>query len=383
MSFIQGVEMGKISLAIADADKEYVRRLENYLIVNYSKRFEIYSFTDAECVSAFSERYDRTTDILLLGNNIADEILHKSGFGVTITLSDNSSALSDKNGAVIYKFQHAEKIVADILSIYSQKPGINKSQTGNKRTVIAAVFSPTGGCGKTIIAVGSSMLCSERGLKTFYLNMESSPTTMFYFKGSSGQNFSNVIYYLKEKDRNISLRLEGARSVDPQSGVHYFLPPDNPAEINELLPDEVIQLVESLRSLSVYDNVFIDMSGCLDKNSIALLKAADIILEVCGSDAVSRYKAEVFQREMEMLDRKYSLDLSERTLFVMNRCSEESPELGFADIGHMTGKQLCIKECKGIRDYRGVERLMDADPAFALGLGQLVDTIMEWESAHN
>jgi len=51
------------------------------------------------------------------------------------------------------------------------------------------------------------------------------PATTAYFDAhGSGENLSNVLFFLKENNKNLALKIEGSRSIDSTTGVHYFLP---------------------------------------------------------------------------------------------------------------------------------------------------------------
>jgi len=372
--------MGRLSLVIADNDADYVRNLENYLMVHYSQRFDIYSVTTSGYAAVFLLDGSKRMNILLLGSGFDDNPFPLQRFDAVIRLADtNASGHGGMGrGGAIYncaehdgmgsgdagydsaghdgnmyngagfasavKYQHVERLIAGIFRVYSRSGTGNMLPELHKKTMVISVFSPAGGSGKTGISAGCSMLCAQRGKKVFYLNLESLSSAPLYFKGESSRNFSNIIYYLKEKDCNIALKLEAATCSDAGSGVCFFLPPDSSTEMGELTPEELDRLINGFRQLSCYDIVFIDMPAGLDRNVISLLKASDVVVQVYGPDAASSYKRRILQREQDILCKKYSLDLSGKSVFVLNKHrGDETGETG--DIVGTSG--ICGKSDTG------------------------------------
>lgn len=224
------------------------------------------------------------------------------------------------NCETIVKYQTGEKLVGCILSIYSEKnPNEVHVQSGNKRTKVVGVYSPAGGTGKTTLAVGTAMHCTYSSMSVFYLNIENNPSTSLFFNSDSQQNLSHIIYYLKEKNRNLSLKIEGARLVDPQSGIHYFAPPESTLELEEMTSDEIKYLIQELKLMGVYDVVLVDMSPGLNSRNTAVLEMCDEIFMVLAEDMVSYTKAKSLEQDLMLISKKTGMNLLDRTTLILNK----------------------------------------------------------------
>ncbi len=339
--------MGRLSLIIADNDKEYLANFEKFLLINYPQRFELFSFFSAEKLSDFLTHV-RSVDILLISRRIYESGMNTAKAKLVLFLSENSPAgapkaerqsigggrQSEKDGRqsadasdsfeTVYRYQHMDKLVSEIIRLFSDRSLKNVSVSGHGNTRIVGVLSPSGGAGSSSIAAGCSILCAGKGIKSFYLNMEAIPSTDLFFCGDCSQTFSNVIYYLKGKCGNLQLRLEGAKCIDTKSGVHYFKPPENVRELSELTDHEVATLVSELKRSAFYRYIFIDLSAGLNAVNSTILQLSDAILLVLAPDRRTMMKLTNLKAGLDFLEHKSGTGLTDRIIPVLNRADAKS-----------------------------------------------------------
>lgn len=367
--------MGKLSLAIVDMDENYLKRLGNYLIVHYSGRFNIHLFSSPEKLGAFLNSNTKRPDILLYSQSFPKEVLLPGKVHTMIRLSENSTYDRIEDADTIPKYRHAERFVQDILHIYSRSnPNVfmPDRKTGAK---INTVHSSSGGAGKTSVAAGLSMLAARRNIKTLYLNFECTPSTAFYFKGSSERTFSDIIYYLKEKGNNLAVKLEGGCCSDPASGVHYFLPPESAFEFEELADEDIDLFLGTIRSLSLFDIVFIDLPSGLSRRNNFILKASDKIINVCTLGAFSRYRDGVMERDPAVTDADGKNDFSSRIFHILNKYTENM-NCDLCENDYLDRFSVIISESEKLKYSLREKLLIDLDPTFSASLGKLFDCLV-------
>lgn len=309
--------MGRLSLVIADRDAEYIRNLEKYLMANYPKRFEILSFTTCDSLSAFLDNQSHI-DILLIEGTMINEKVKAYSTGSVIVLSENEDRDALHGYESVKKYQHADKLVAEMIRLSTAKSIKDYTISGSKPTVIVSVVSPAGGAGKSCIAAGCSIISAGRGKKTFYLNLEDIPSTAAFFDGDADDNFSRVIYHLKGSG-NLWLKLEAAKCADIKTGVHFFKPPENIGEMDELDDQDVVRLISAFKSSGVYDSVFIDLPAGLDKRSHTVMKYSDVIVLVLkGSDTIIHTKTKQFSDFIDLSERIFRTEIKGKILPVLN-----------------------------------------------------------------
>ncbi len=312
--------MSKLHLVIADKEVFYVEALTNYILNNYSSRFQISSFTDEEHLCSFLENSDNQFDILLISPELFKASIYKGKNEKVILLSAGEINNITSNNISINKYQSGEKIVSNIIGALSDEDiGELYISSGSKKTRVTAVYSPSGGVGKTSISVGSSLLSSEKGNRVFYLNMETYPSTPIFFDCESNRNFSDVIFHVKNNSRNLALKIEGIRSVDSQSKVHFFSPPESIIDVNECSNEDFSLIIRQLKMTNQYDNIFIDMSTDLDEKTIALLSEADDILLIMTQDEMAVSKIERLLKDFEIISKRNEVRLLDKTNIVLNK----------------------------------------------------------------
>lgn len=366
--------MGRLSLVIADTDEAYVESIVDYLMINHSQRFQVSSFTKREFLYEFLSGNTKKIDILLISNDLFSESLPKENITSIVLLVAGKLPQEIEGTSSVSKYQHGDKLVGNIVSIFSEKTEnpVVKAQ-GDKKTKVIAVYSPTGGSGKTTIAVCSSIQCARRGLGVFYLNLENLQSTPLFFNCSSDQNLSGILYFLKEKNKNLHLRIEGSRLVDAEHDVHYFSPPESIFDMEEAEPQELKTLIDELRTMSQYDIVFVDMSSDLNSRNIALLEACDEIILVLSQDAVSEVKADVFIKQLNIINHRKELNLSDKMTVVLNRYnSHMALEVETVSIN---GKSISgyIPLVPGMTAIKGSAQFVDINSEFGRSIQDIIN----------
>lgn len=336
--------LGKLQLILADNDEDYVEGLGNYIRKHHGSGFDVCSFTDEGCLGAYLSDAGNRADILLAGREFIKAGLCGKRAENVFMLDDGKGEAPFKEVHTINRYQHAEKLTTEILRGYSAGGAASSLPAGKNPTVAACFISPEGGSGKSVLSVGCSLVCARRGLKTLYLNMEDLPSTGLFFEGESEQNFSNVIYYLKCKDKNLDIKLTGAKCTDLRNGVCFYLPPECSMEAACLSPQEVEGLIGALGRAGAYDAVFIDMPGGLDDRTAAAMAACSKVVCVYGCDSASAHKLELLQRELALLERRLIPDLPEKLIYVSNR--NKNPGDGYSGPGPVKEAAVAFEFCR-------------------------------------
>lgn len=367
--------MGKLGLVIADTDENYLGRLGNYLMVNYSGRFNIHLFSSCEKLSLFLKSAVKRPDILLYSQFFSKEALMPEMVHTIIQLSDNNPSNPVEGVNAIFKYRHTESLVQDILHIYSRSCMDTFIPDGKTTAGIYAVHAASGGAGTTSIAAGLSMMAARRGLKSLYLNFESMSSTSFYFKGGSERTFSDVIYYLKENGVNLAAKLEGGCCCDPSSGVRYFLPPDSACEMEELTEGDIGLFLRTMRSSPMFDVVFIDLPSGLSRRNNYILKYCDKIINVCAYRALPLFKKSMMEGDPGALGADEKNEFSSRSFRILNRYLDDVPN-DWRERDYNDKFRVLISESDKLRFNSGEKLLIDVDPTFSASIGKLLDFLV-------
>ena len=318
--------MTRLSISIADTDEAYLQSFCASLVNNYSKRFRTCVFTNTEALKKSFDSTDSVVDILLISPEIFNEVLPLERINTLLVFSSSRQVLEIKNDGIINKYQHLDIIVKDIIWAYSQKNNNEIITTSGKRKAkIIGVYSPSGGVGKTSVAVCSAVCCAQSGLPVFYFNYESFNSSNSFISETSEQNLSKILYYLRENSKNLALKIEATKCIDPINKVHFFNSPESSLELDEMEVDEIVCLVETLRDLDQYEVIFIDMASSFNKNIIALMELCDQIVLIHTQESYCNAKLKLFFSELEILKLQTSTAILEKLKIILNKFNPEIP----------------------------------------------------------
>lgn len=316
--------MNRINLIIADTDQSYLDSLANYMLNNHSKWFQLSTFTNRDNLIKSLETSTNMIDILLVNQSLYSEDLPLNKVTSILILSSGRVNEEFSDLTIVNKYQPAEMLVSDILRNYSEKNSDEViNMTGDKKTKVIGVYSPAGGVGKSSLAVNLSVQCASSGMAVFYLNLEDINSTHNYFINENDQNFSNVLFYIKEKSKNLGMKIDSLKSVDA-SNVNYFSVQDSVFEIDEMLPEEINNLISELVKISHYDIIFIDMSCILNKRNMSVLKICDKFIYLLTSESVVLEKVKILEKDLERALNNINYNIADKMVLVANKCNNNS-----------------------------------------------------------
>lgn len=378
--------MGLLRVVVADTDEAYLGSLSGFLTNMCSGRFQISSFSDKSRLDRYLSENIAEIDIVLINRKLFPDNLSISERSTVIFLTEGNCNAGFEGCYSVNKYQHCERLAANIIKIYSEnahRDGIYSF--GNKKSRVTAVFSPAGGTGKTTVSLCASIQCANKGFRVFYLNLEDFQSTPLYFDCGSGPNFSNFLYYLKNKDRNLDLRIEGFSSFDDHSNVRFFSPPESAIEINELTPGELSRLISELHKCERYEAVFIDMSSRLDRRSLAVLEESDTILLVITQDEVCMLKLKRLADELNILMKKNSKPcIWDKAVIVLNRFIDNGNPNLLEDLKIEGINPLIIKlpKSRELQYFKGASKFFDMNNPFNAGVSRLVSEFIIRGTGH-
>lgn len=311
----------KIKLAILEKDQCYLNRIVSTFSSKYADNFEIYSFTDP--VIALDTIDNAKIDVL-----IADEIFdidvtkisRRCGFAYFV---DDKSIDTLNNQIAICKFQKAELIYKQILSIYSETAANVSGLTSNDNTIIVAFSSPCGGVGTSSMAVACACNYAAKGKKTLYLSLEKYGSSDCFFSGDGQFDMSDIIYALKSKKSNLSIKLESCVKQDA-SGVYFYSQSKIALDMLELNTDDLLRLVTELKLIGSYDYIILDMDFSLDEGTMNLYRQAHAMVMVSDGTEVANSKLFRAYTAMSVKEQNEVAPLTSRLCLVYNKFSNKS-----------------------------------------------------------
>ena len=304
--------MAKIQMVIADEDGQFLEHLARYMMEN-AEQCDISTYSSRQSLAGRLASGERI-DILLTDRSMLCAEAGQADIAVKILLTADGSGSEGYES--IRKYQKAENILKDALVKYAEATGHAESLRGNRRTKAVAFYSPSGGSGKTTLAVGTAAACAAAGLRTFYLNMEKIDSSGRIFERTPG-TMSEVFLALKTKGADAGVKVLSARGKDARTGIHYISPADSVLEYTELTGADMVKLTDSILGLNEYDALILDLSSEFSQEKAEILRNCDLIFVPLVQDDFSIYRMEILLRE-DSLHGEYS-SLIKRMRLVLNK----------------------------------------------------------------
>lgn len=326
----------KIKLAILDSNANYLTRMVTSFGTKYADKIELYSFSDKDL--ALSTLHSARIDVFIASDSYEiqiDEIPTRCAFAYFVESADIESVNNEK---AICKFQKAELIYKQILSLYAEKAeNLSGIRIDDDSCKVYGFVSVGGGSGSSSMAAACALRFARQGKRTLYLNFEKYGTADSYF-GSEGQfTISDVIFALKSKKSNLSLKLESNVRQDPR-GVYYYAGAPVLLDILELKSDDIIRLISELRLTGGYDYIVLDTDFGLDEETMKLLHSVTVLTLVSNGSETDITKLSRALTALDIIEQGDDTRLTDKMRIAYNMFSNKtSKTLGGIEIKEIGG----------------------------------------------
>ncbi len=311
----------KIKVAILEKDKSYLTRIVSAFGTKYADKLEIYSFTDSDVAM---ETIDSARVDVLLASDAFDIETHAIPKRCAFAYLVESMGIdSVRNERAICKFQKADLIYKQILSVYSEKAssitGFNV--TGDKGQIIA-FGSASGGVGSSTMAAACAMHYAKKN-KVLYLNIEKFGSSDLFFDGQGQFDMSDIIFALKSKKTNLPMKLESCVKQD-SSGVYFYSKAKIALDMLEMNTDDILRLISELKLMGEYDYIVLDTDFGIDREMLKVYKQTQAIVLVGDGSVESNTKTERAFTALTTLEANSDAPLTNRIVFVYDKVSSKT-----------------------------------------------------------
>ena len=311
----------RIKLALLDKDQNYLNRIVSVFNTKYSDKLEIYSFTNTE--NALATLDSARIDVLVASDVFeidADSLPSRCGFAYFVDSPDISTL---NNQHAICKFQKADLIYKQILSVYSENAeSVSGLKIGDDSCKVIAFTSPSGGTGSSSMAAACAIHYATQGKKTLYLNFEKFGSSDSFFSAEGQFDMSDIIFALKSKKTNLSMKLESCVKQDLR-GVYFYSQPKIALDMFELEADEILHLISEARISGSYSFNILDIDFGIDKKMMKILRQANSIVWTGDGSEISNLKIHRAYNAFLTLEQTAESSLLNRVVLIYNKFSNK------------------------------------------------------------
>lgn len=331
----------KIRVAVLDNDGVYLDRFVSAFSARYADKVELYSFTDPEI--ALNTLASNRIDVFVASENFTIDQSAIPSKCVFAYFVDSTGIDSFNNCSAICKFQKADLIYKQFLSLYSEKAGgISSLKLDDDSTKVIVFSSPCGGVGTSTVAAACAKHFSDNGNNVLYLNLETFGSSESFFEGDGQFDMGEVIYALKSKKTNLSMKLESCVRRDA-SGVMFYSPTAIPLNMLELTNDDIIRLIEELKLTGSYNYIIVDSGFGLDSNHQKIYKLAHAVVWVTNGEEIANNKIIRAYNAAALLDQTKNTDITDNLRLIYNNFSSKTGKyVEGAEIKVIGGTQVFV-----------------------------------------
>ena len=315
----------KIKLAILDADENYLNRIASAFSSKFVDKLEVYSFMDEP--TALDTVSKGRIDVLIAGDSFEIDVSRlpkRCGFAYFV---DSVQIDSYKGHRTICKYQKAELIYKEILSIFSEtsEVSLQRKLSGEGGARITTFVSASGGVGSSALAAAFSMSMAKQGYKVLYLNLEQFGEARTYFSGPGTFDFGDVIYNIKSKKSNLSLKLESSVRQGA-NGVHFYESCKAALFMQEMRAEDYKVLLDDL-VIAGYDYIVLDMDFSLDEKCIETLKMTQKLVFVSDGSDTSNQKLERAIHALTLIEDQKDISMLSRAALIYNKFDSKTGKM--------------------------------------------------------
>lgn len=277
---------------ICDKEQVYADGLALFLAKKID--FQIHVCSALQQVEMISK--EQGIEILLIDESCLEESDSVPETGEMIVLAgDTLHAEEEKR---IYKYQPADAILAEILSIFLKEnhSGMVKQQLYRDSCLIG-IYSPVHRVGKTAFAIAFGKEAAKKE-RVLYLNLEEYSGWKERYSRNETYTLADLLYYVRQEKSNLEIRL--GIMTGEMEGLEYIAPMEMSEDLKMVSFEEWKDLLEQLLEQRIYKKIIIDFGECV-QGLWKLLDFCQRIYMPVSHEPESLAKVVQFERNAELL----------------------------------------------------------------------------------
>jgi len=301
-------------IVLAVGQRDYAVKLAAYLREE-EPDWELAVFTQAGALRAELQQ-DRTGADLLVGQpDMLCEVEDFSGaVGKAVALVTRTGEVGGRWPEIV-RLQPLTGLLSEIRAALSAGTVVSSAACR-----VVAVFSASGGTGKTAAALNLLRQAGERGWRTFYFNLEALNATSILFGRGEPDSLTRLLYSLQAHPEQWDEQFGRLCRHQPHLRTDFIDAPDDPGERLAMPLELVESALGKIRAAGRYDLIVIDTDSGTDEWHRKLLRLCDQVVWLLLDDPMCLAKADKLLRHWQ----RQSDGVQDRTVFVLNKA------LGFA-----------------------------------------------------
>ena len=314
----------KIRLGLMESNQRYTDKLSAFFNAHYSSEIQIFTFSSYETLENFLK--DKRIDVLLADPVLLPENARLPESIALAYFADAQDVESIRDTRAVCRYQKADLIFKEVLDLFSELDKKVVYSGGESETNVILFKGAAGGVGTSTAAIACAVSLASAGRNVLYLNLQENGVNAPMLEGEGIATLSDVLYAIKSRSANISLKLESMVRRDA-TGVCFYEPYSVVLDARESVKDNIVTFVDSLLRSGSYEYLVIDVDPVTrDYTDYLYSKARQYFIVSDGTEiANSKLVREVFS--LSLTDDKSDRRLLARTAVLYSIFGSGSSEV--------------------------------------------------------
>lgn len=306
--------MNEKNLVICDREFRYANSLAENIAKREELAVKVFVCSSLEHVAELMR--DKMIHLFVVDEKHVHEERKEIQATQTFVLCKGRVADLGDDECAVFKYQCADEIIREIFEYYIEKTKDNMMRSLHKdRARLVAVYSPIHRIGKTTFAIALGKEWAKKS-RVLYVNAEE--YAGFAEHSEDGLNLGDLLYYVKQGNGNLGIRLPSA--VQRMEELDYIQPIPISADLKEVSQAEWMSLLDEILEESNYELVILDVGESI-QGLFQILEKCDRIYMPVAEDEISNRKLQRFEKNLEQLNLERFPRITQR--FVMPEHVEE------------------------------------------------------------
>ena len=288
-------------LVIIDTENSFLKDMEEEIIRRYADKTRIQILTEKNYTKEYLME-ERHIDVLVVAGQDYEDDLQKHQIGRILLLKEEIGAdkVYPDNVEVLLQFLPTEDFFHKLEEAFVSADGSESSEKPeeNPREVrVIAVYSPIGGCGKSLVAYALAKKLKKLDQKVLLVGCDPTQSVNVYYPSETYAKedlAEKLIHPGEDTYWTILQNIE-------QDDISYLLPFEKNLPSLDVGMEEWKVLLSVLKENRDFDWIVLDVGSVLDRKMGALMTKIDYLILLTETNQIANRKMQKLLRDPDLL----------------------------------------------------------------------------------
>ena len=293
-------ENQRYQLVIVDTEDQFFSHLEEEVIRRYADQLTVQIITRAEYAEEFFAE-PQTIDVLVTDKLFYHEDLKNHQIGHILLLADEVEMGDEfpEDVQVLMKYVPAEEVFQRIDEALQDVDVLEREETEEQghNTRVITVYSPIGGCGKSLVAYALAKKLKKLDQKVLLVGCDPTQSIGVYYPGDNYAKEELAESLIQPGENTYWTILQNVEQDD----ISYLLPFEKNLPTLEIGTAQWEVLLTVLQGKRDFDFIIMDMGNILDRETSSLMNRSDFMILLTETNRIANRKMQKLLQDSELL----------------------------------------------------------------------------------